>query len=53
MHIGVRWSHAAEGVSSPETGAPRNLAVGTLHAIYRQAARLVPSADLRRAFFLE
>ena len=31
----------------------RNLATGTLHAIYRQAARLVPSVDLRRAFFLD
>ena len=31
----------------------RSLAVGTLHAIYRQAARLVPSADLRRAFFVD
>ena len=31
----------------------RNLATGTLHAIYRQVARLVPSVDLRRAFFLD
>ena len=31
----------------------RNLATGTLHAIYRQAARLVPSVDLRRAFFVD
>ena len=29
-----------------------NLATGTLHAIYRQAARLVPSVDLQRTFFL-
>ena len=28
-----------------------NLATGTLYAIYRQAARLAPSAELRRAFF--
>lgn len=31
----------------------RNLATGTLHAIYRQAARLIPSVDLRRAFFVD
>lgn len=31
----------------------RNLATGTLHAIHRQAARLVPSVDLRRAFFVD
>ena len=31
----------------------RNLATGTLHAIYRPAARLEPSVDLRRAFFLD
>ena len=29
----------------------RNLATGTLHAIYRKAVRLVPSVELRRAFF--
>ena len=31
----------------------RNLAVGTLHANYRQAVRLVPSDDLLKAFFLD
>ena len=31
----------------------RNLVIGTLHAIYRQAARFVPSVDLRRAFFVD
>ncbi len=31
----------------------RSLATGTLYAIYRQAARLVPSVDLRRAFFTD
>lgn len=31
----------------------RNLATGTVHAIYRQAARLVPFVDLRRAFFVD
>lgn len=31
----------------------RNLATGTLHAIHRQAARLVPSIELRRAFFAD
>ena len=30
-----------------------NLATGTLHAIYRQAARLAPSTELRRAFFAD
>ena len=30
-----------------------NLATGTLHAIYRQSARLEPSVDLRRAFFVD
>ncbi len=30
-----------------------NLATGTLHAIQRQATRLVPSAELRRAFFTD
>ena len=29
----------------------RKLATGTLHAIYRKAVRLVPSVELRRAFF--
>ena len=28
-----------------------NLPTGTLHAIQRQAARFVPSVELRRAFF--
>jgi len=31
----------------------RTLATGTLYAIYRQAARLVPSDDLRWAFFVD
>lgn len=31
----------------------RNLATGTLHAIYRQAARLVPSMALRQGFFAD
>ena len=31
----------------------RNLATGTLRAIYRQAARLVPSVALRQAFFAD
>ena len=31
----------------------RSLATGTLHAIYRRAARLAPSDDLRRAFFVD
>ena len=31
----------------------RNLATGTLHAIYRKAVRLVPSVELRRAFFAD
>ena len=31
----------------------RNLATGTLHAIYRKAARFVPSVELRRAFFAD
>ena len=30
-----------------------NLATGTLHAIYRKAARFGPSVELRRAFFAE
>jgi predicted RNA binding protein YcfA (HicA-like mRNA interferase family) len=30
-----------------------DLATGTLHAIYRQAARLAPSVELRRAFFAD
>ena len=31
----------------------RSLATGTLHAIYRQASRLLPSVNLRRAFFTD
>lgn len=31
----------------------RNLATGTLRAIYRQAARLAPSAALRQGFFAD
>jgi len=31
----------------------RRLAVGTLHAIYRQARRYVPEADLRPRFFAD
>ena len=31
----------------------RNLATGTLHAIYRKAVRLVPSVELRQAFFAD
>ncbi len=30
-----------------------SLATGTLHAIYRKAARFVPSVELRRAFFTD
>ena len=30
-----------------------NLAVGALHAIQRQATRLMPSVELRRAFFAD
>lgn len=30
-----------------------NLPTGTLHAIQRQATRLVPSVELRRAFFTD
>lgn len=31
----------------------RQLTVGTLHAIYRQAGRFVPEQDLRPRFFAE
>ena len=31
----------------------RNLATGTLHAIYRKAMRLVPSVELRPVFFAD
>ena len=31
----------------------KTLATGTLYAIYRQTARLAPSDDLRRAFFVD
>ena len=31
----------------------RELAPGTLHAIYRQASRFVPESDLRRWFFTD
>lgn len=31
----------------------KHLATGTLHAIYRRAARFAPSVDLRRAFFTD
>ena len=31
----------------------RSLATGTVHTIYRQAVRLVPSVELRRAFFVD
>jgi len=31
----------------------KNLSAGTLHAIFRQAARYIPEADLRTWFFTE
>ena len=31
----------------------RQLTIGTLHAIYRQAIRFVPEQDLRTEFFAE
>ena len=31
----------------------RNLATGTLYAIYRKAVRFVPSIELRRPFFAD
>ena len=31
----------------------RQLALGTVHAIYRRVSRLVPEADLRAAFFTD
>ena len=35
------------------TTVKRKLAIGTLHAIYRQACRYVPAADLRPSFFAD
>ena len=31
----------------------RQLTIGTLHAIYRQASRFVPEEDLRSGFFAD
>ena len=56
--VAQRGSHAKLVRFSPEgerqvltVPLHRNLAAGTLHAIYRQAARLAPSAALRQGFF--
>jgi predicted RNA binding protein YcfA (HicA-like mRNA interferase family) len=56
--VGVRGSHAKlrrtlAGGESQTLTIPihKNLAPGTLHAIYRQALRYVPEADLKPWFF--
>ena len=56
--VSIRGSHA-KLVRISESGARQvltvpihaRLAVGTVRAIYRQAARLVPGDDLRSKFF--
>lgn len=55
-----RGSHAKLVRISPEgerqvltVPLHRNLATGTLRAIYRQAARLAPSVALRQGFFTD
>jgi predicted RNA binding protein YcfA (HicA-like mRNA interferase family) len=58
--VASRGSHAklrrttAEGLTQTLT-APlhKDLDRGTLHAIYRQAARFVPEAELRPSFYAE
>ena len=56
--ISIRGSHAKlkreiEGGSSQILTIPphKELAPGTVHAIYRQALRFVPEEDLRPEFF--
>jgi predicted RNA binding protein YcfA (HicA-like mRNA interferase family) len=56
--VSTRGSHAklrrvAENGTRETLTVPlhRTLAAGTLHAIYRQAARYVPERDLRPRFF--
>lgn len=58
--VGQRGSHAKLVRVSPDgerqvltVPLHRNLATGTLLAIYRQAARLAPSAALRQGFFTD
>jgi predicted RNA binding protein YcfA (HicA-like mRNA interferase family) len=58
--VATRGSHAklrrvtAEGLTQTLTvPLHKDLDRGTLHAIYRQAARLVPEAELRPLFYDE
>lgn len=56
--VAIRGSHAklrrrlSDGTAQTLTvSIHRDLAVGTVQAIFRQARRFVAEADLRRAFF--
>lgn len=56
----IRGSHAKLARTNPAgrreiliVPIRRQLTVGTLHAIYRQARRFVPEQDLRPRFFAE
>jgi len=58
--VATRGSHAklrrttAEGLTQTLTvPLHKDLDRGTLHAIYRQAARFVPEAELRPSFYAE
>lgn len=58
--VATRGSHAklVRELSSGErhiltVPVHRQLSIGTVHAIYRQASRFIPEADLRQHFFTD
>jgi predicted RNA binding protein YcfA (HicA-like mRNA interferase family) len=50
-HVKLRRVTAAGSVQTLTGPRHRELDVGTLHAIFRQATRFIPEDDLRRAFY--
>ena len=52
-HAKLRRSLAGAGVQILTIPIHKSLAPGTLRAIYRQACRFVPEAELRRYFFTD
>ena len=58
--ISIRGSHAKLVRIGPSGGREiligpinRQLATGTVHAIYRQASRFIPEEELRQGFFTD
>jgi predicted RNA binding protein YcfA (HicA-like mRNA interferase family) len=52
-HAKLRRITAAGTVQTLTVPRHRDLDVGTIHAIFRQAGRFVPEDELREAFFVD